>query len=212
MTDSSAGQRTSGLLSVFSAPIVYRTYQHAIGSPKVWRRVVEMLGVQDGEHLLDLGCGPGDLVDYLPDVAYTGIDLSESYIEYAKQHREVRGQFIAADATTMSPDELGTFDRVMMHGLLHHLDDDEVVPVVAAAARACAPHGRVMAVDGCYRDGQSRIAKFLLDRDRGQAVRDEDGYRSILEQSFDHVEIHILEGVLRIPYTVCVAVCEQPRR
>ena len=52
---------------------------------------------QEEQKILDIGCGPADILKYLPsDVAYCGIDLSEDYIRDArKQYPNMR--FVCAN-------------------------------------------------------------------------------------------------------------------
>ncbi len=45
------------------------------------------------------------------------------------------------------------------------------------ARAALRPGGRLVTADGCYLDGQSRIARLLLKMDRGRHVRTEAGVR-----------------------------------
>ena len=44
----------------------------------------QYLAVTAGERVLDLGCGPGDILSALPDCEYVGIDVEERYIEAAR--------------------------------------------------------------------------------------------------------------------------------
>jgi len=53
--------------------------------------------------VLDLGCGPGDLVshlaEYYPDKFYTGVDINELFINTAKEQTKAQNncEFICAD-------------------------------------------------------------------------------------------------------------------
>ena len=64
-------------------------------------------------------------------------------------------------------------------GVLHHLDDDTARQFMSVASAALKPGGRIYTVDPCYAPGQSPIARFLISRDRGQHVRDVEGYRAL---------------------------------
>ena len=60
-------QVTQGIRSVLSIPFVYRLFGQLIGGAS-WRRrfVNEYIRPQQGDRILDIGCGPGVLVPYLP--------------------------------------------------------------------------------------------------------------------------------------------------
>jgi hypothetical protein len=56
-------------------------------------------------------------------------------------------------------------------------------------------------------DDQSRAAKYLLSRDRGQFVRDEKGYTGLAKTRFDEVRVSIRHDLLHIPYTHIILEC-----
>ncbi|MFL5244656.1 MAG: class I SAM-dependent methyltransferase [Gemmataceae bacterium] len=72
--------------------------------------------------ILDLGCGPGSLVNHLrqvPGAQLTGVDLVPEMIR-AAQERYPDVNFLVDDAESLSfPDE--SFDLVLCSGMLHHL-------------------------------------------------------------------------------------------
>lgn len=58
----------------------------SLGAEKAITRVVhEVLQPKAGMKILDVGCGPANVLSYLPAVDYTGIDLNEKHIAYARQ-------------------------------------------------------------------------------------------------------------------------------
>ena len=67
----------------------------------------------------------------------------------------------------------------MMNGVLHHIADEELRETLANVRDALKSDGILFTLDGCYREGQSRIAKWLLDNDRGEFVRNRDGYDQV---------------------------------
>ncbi|WP_417746017.1 class I SAM-dependent methyltransferase [Rosistilla oblonga] len=82
-----------------------------------------------GKRILEVGCGAGYSVDYLPaDYAcYLGIDYSEMLIDLARSERQTdRATFATTNARDLKTDE--PFDIIFMIGVLHHMDQmDEVV-------------------------------------------------------------------------------------
>ena len=67
------------------------------GSINQWMRFSKLMevGVEDGDSVLDVGCGVGHMVDYLKDyhysVEYTGLDINDNAIKIAET-RHFRGQ------------------------------------------------------------------------------------------------------------------------
>ena len=93
-------------------PIVYNTYQWLVGAPCHARFISEIVQPRRGDRILDIGCGTGASVRYLPsDVEYVGIDLSAPYIEVAQVKYGKRGKFVCADASTFDGSTLDSFDR-----------------------------------------------------------------------------------------------------
>ena len=67
------------------------------GSINQWKRFSKLMeiGVEDGDTILDVGCGVGHMVDYLKvyhyAVEYTGLDINDNAIKIAET-RHFRGQ------------------------------------------------------------------------------------------------------------------------
>jgi len=205
-------QTTGGLRSILSSPLVYSLFRWMVSGEKQQGIYLgEYVRPNAGDRILDIGCGPGDILKYLPrDVRYEGFDLSEAYIERANRHFGGRGTFRCArvDAASLAGNE-GTYDIVLANGVVHHLDDGEAVDLFRLAKIALKKGGRLVTLDGCYVPGQSRIARFLLSRDRGQNVRDESSYLALARQVFQSVTPHVRHDLLRIPYTILILECMQ---
>lgn len=161
--------------------------------------------------ILDIGCGPASILSALPrEVQYVGFDPNPAYIAAARSAHRSRGRFFEGLATPAALAGLGTFDIVLAIGVLHHLDQQQATDFIELARRACAPNGRLITLDGCYRSGQPRTARLLLRLDRGRYVRTQDGYVSIAETAFGKVKANVREDLLRIPYTHLILECQSP--
>lgn len=156
--------------------------------------------------VLDIGCGPGVLLPYLPDVQYVGVDLHAPYIQWANRWHGHRGRFLCKSVD--SPDlELGSYDIVVGTGLLHHLDDETAVTMLRLARRCLRPGGRFVIIDGCRVPGQSLLARLLLFLDRGCHVRSVEHYRRLIDPIFDEVVCSVRHDMFRVPYSVVVFEC-----
>lgn len=190
---------------LLAAPIIYDSYQSLIGAPACHARFIsEMVCPGRGERILDLGCGVGASVRFLPrEISYVGMDLSKSYIETARAKFGDRGQFICADVNTIDSRKLGTFDRAFSFGVLHHLSDAVADRAVDLIKRVVRPGGMFVTIDPCYAPGQPFIAKLLIDQDRGEHVRDQAGFERLV-CGLGKVQSRIYHDLLRVPYTQIV--------
>ncbi len=192
-----------------AAAPVYSLFRRMVGTENCWRSYLgEYARPATGEKVLDLGCGPADVLEYLPPVQYTGIDISAQYIEAAKKRFGATGKFLCEDLSTFSLDgEQGSFDLVLATGVVHHLADEEAQKLFTFARFALRPHGRLVTFDGCYAPGQSRLAKWILSKDRGKFVRTVPNYARLAEAQFAKVQCDLREDLLRIPYTHLIMRC-----
>jgi len=167
-----------------------------------------MVRAYAGARVLDIGCGPANVLAHLVDVDYTGLDISAEYIEFAKRRYGSRGRFWCSDVALAGiRGEQGTFDIVLATGVVHHLDNTTAAKLFELARQALRPGGRMIALDGCYVAGQSRVARWLLNRDRGKFVREPSEYVRLASASFSKVETCIKHDLIRIPYTHLIMRC-----
>lgn len=205
-------QTTRGVRSVLSVPLVYETFQRVVGSHRVRNELVDTyVRPRAGLRVLDIGCGPGDLISYLPGVAYTGIDLSPAYIDSARRRFGDRGRYFVGRAEDLDPDELGEFDVVIAKSLLHHIDEDEALHLFSVASRTLAEGGRLVTLDAAYTPDMSPAARFVVSRDRGQSILTPEQYETLAGRAFADVRVAVHHDLLRIPYTHVFLSCGQAR-
>lgn len=195
------------LRNVLKSPAIYQAFQQGFGffNARV-HAVTKYLEIRPGMRVVDIGCGPGFIVKHLPEgVDYFGFDIDETYIAYAKEKFGRRGQFFCRFFDDSCAAEFGPADLVMMNGVVHHVSDDYARDTFKTIAATLKPDGLLFTLDGCYRPGQNGLAKYLLDNDRGEHVRDEAGYRRLLSQQFRKVGTDIFENLSWVPYTFIFA-------
>lgn len=202
-------QITSGIRAVLSQPMVYSAFQRFMGAHKDRELYVNgFLRPSAGMRVLDIGCGPADILTHLPDVEYYGFDISEQYIERARQRFAGRQARFACKY--MGPEDLAVlprFDRIIAIGLLHHLDDQTALAVMRMVSKRLAPGGRMVTLDPCLTEDQNPVSRWLVKSDRGQNVRSRVGYETIARGAFDCVRATVRHKTW-IPYTHCHVVCE----
>jgi SAM-dependent methyltransferase len=204
-------ERTSGIRSLLSVPAVYELLERGLGSQRVRDEYVrEHVRPVAGERVLDIGCGPGDILRSFPEVTYVGVDPSAAYIASATRRFSGRGSFSVAGVDDLDPEELGEFDLVIAKSVLHHIDDTQARRFFEVAARVLAPGGRAVTLDAGFADGQSALSRFVVGQDRGANVRTEDRYVELAREYFAEVKATVHHRLLRIPYTHVILDCADP--
>jgi SAM-dependent methyltransferase len=115
--------------------------------------VIDLLGPQRGERILDLGCGDGALTVVLTEhgADVVGVDASPEMVAAARA-RGLRAEVV--DATSLAFD--GEFDAVFSNAVLHWIAD---LPAVLAGVRAALrPGGRFVGECG----GSGNVAALGL--------------------------------------------------
>lgn len=189
-------------------PALYQAYQELGGffGARV-KAIRDYLPLKAGARVIDIGCGPGHIVRHLPrGIDYVGLDIDPRSIDYARRRFGDLGQFHVRFFDADAVQALGPVDVIMMNGVMHHIGDDDLAATLSHVKAALKPGGVLFTLDGAYAPGQSRVAKWLLDNDRGVHVRDAEGYRRLLADRFETVEMHVRDDYSRLPYTFAIGV------
>jgi SAM-dependent methyltransferase len=193
--------------SVLAVPHAYQLWSNVVGGPACTKTLVdEYLRPPVGVRILDIGCGPGTILSYLPESEYLGFDLSSRYIERARR-RYPQAQFVCERVSQFSLKERGSFDVVLALGVVHHLDDTEARQLFQVAYDALRPGAKLVTVDGVWTKDQSPIARWLLARDRGGHIRSEQEYLGLASKVFKEVRPSVRHDLLRIPYSHLILEC-----
>lgn len=162
-------------------PLVFRVQQHLCNDYSAVSGHFAPQLAGKGLRLLDIGCSTGASVSKLFDLdahSYTGVELVPEYAAIA-QRMNPKGRFLAMDARHLDlPD--ASFDRVFFLGVWHHMDDATVRASLAEAKRVLAPGGLLLVAEPMFTEGRW-LSTLLLNHDRGKFIRDEAGYKSLLD-------------------------------
>ncbi|HEV7271688.1 class I SAM-dependent methyltransferase [Pseudoxanthomonas sp.] len=203
-------QKTDGIHAILSLPAIYDFVQTALGASKSRRKLVrDHIRPEPGDVLLDIGCGTGELLPFLPaSIKYHGFDLSQSYIEAARRRYAGRGIFDCMDIAEYIPTPGSPpADIVLAIGVLHHLDDDLAIKLLRTARDQLRLGGRFVSLDGTLVRGQSRIARKLVLQDRGKNIRTPEAYASLARNVFGNVQPRVRTDMIYVPYTHCILEC-----
>lgn len=197
---------------VLSNSSVFRSFQARLRNDTTITRVRdEFLKIAPGNRVLDIGCGPAEILDHLPPgIDYHGYDVEPNYISTARARFGDRGSFEVRAVAPDAVDDIGSFDVVMSLAVLHHLTDQEADTLFASAAKVLRPGGRVVTLDCAYVKGQNPVARLLASLDRGRYVRSPDGYLALAKRHFEQVKVSILHDLIALPYTHCILEARVP--
>ena len=121
-----------------------RKYERVSAAQKQWgRKLIEELGLEGTERVLDLGCGDGTLTagiaDRLPDGEAIGIDASRGMIDAARCKQRENLHFILMDIDHLP--FVDEFDIVFSSATLHWVKDHQ--RLIRNVRRALRRHGRL---------------------------------------------------------------------
>jgi len=163
--------------------------------------VSEYIKPTNGCAVLDVGCGPVAILDFLPSVKYVGLDHNPKYIAAATKKFGAKGTFICAGVDQLNDHGLQTFDRIIILGVMHHLDDQQLTQLMRSLKDRLTRDGVLITFDVAYEDKQNLIAKFLAKNDRGKFVRTKDQYLEFISPTFSVEQADLHHDLLRVPYT-----------
>ncbi|MEU8895316.1 methyltransferase domain-containing protein [Nocardia sp. NPDC048505] len=114
------------------------------------RKLTALSGARPGDHVADIGCGPGDLVRRLAERvgsrgSATGVDPAAEMIRYARAHVP-DGRFELAAAQHLPlPD--AALDVVTCTFVMHHIPEAQRPAALAHMFRVLRPGGRLLLAD-----------------------------------------------------------------
>jgi SAM-dependent methyltransferase len=133
--------------------------------------IVDRLGLGFRAQVLDVGCGPGWLSEFLARCGYwvTGVDVSEDMIRIARERiaaiEEPIGEGIEALAEfhAMPVREMpwsDRFDAAILYDAMHHFDDE--METLRVIRRTLVPGGRIFIHEGVRPEPESEGERQLI--------------------------------------------------
>jgi SAM-dependent methyltransferase len=201
---------SSGVRTILSYAKIYDLFMRLINVDNARTYLSsKYIRAQNGDRVLDIGCGTAEIRDFLPAVQYFGFDPNSRYIETARKRLSDVPDctFFCSSIEQTKLNAYPKFDIVLAIGVLHHLDDESAIHLTKIAKSTLKENGRLILWDTCFIDGQPPIARYLAGMDRGQNVRDVESYLQILDTVFKNVNFAVRHDLLRFPYTLIITEC-----
>jgi ubiquinone/menaquinone biosynthesis C-methylase UbiE len=131
----------------------YDFFTRVAGVRALHERAVELVGIEPGQAVADVGCGTANLsfavLAAQPGARVTGLDPDGDALRRAARKARRRGVALTLvqGYADRIPAEDASLDHVVTSLALHHVDDDGRIAFARDALRALRPGGRVTVVD-----------------------------------------------------------------
>jgi SAM-dependent methyltransferase len=188
------------LKGLLAHPSIYIGLQKMVGADQLRYRCLDAADIQPGEVVVDVGCGPAYYFDRVPlPVTYHGFDTDATYIDWARRNWGDRGTFHVGIFDPAAAQQLPAPDAILLLGLLHHLSDQDSSDLLRLCAEIIAPGGRVVSVDTAFVPGQGRRSRWMSENDRGEHVREPEGFKALARKYFGTVHAEVVSTVSPMP-------------
>jgi ubiquinone/menaquinone biosynthesis C-methylase UbiE len=130
----------------------YDLFTAVLGAAKIHRALIARAQLADGQQVLEIGCGTGNLSlrakRSQPGIRLIGSDPDPRALALAERKaRKLDGVRFERAYAQRLPYSDATFDRVLSALMLHHLDQDSKVAAAAEVQRVLRPGGSLHLVD-----------------------------------------------------------------
>ena len=112
--------------------------------------------------VLDCGCGTSKYRELIDAKKYIGIDFNSSYIEEARS-KFPNDTFKVADLTNLQTIDYEKVDRIILLGIIHHLDNNESMVLLDKLYSLLTENGVIYTLDPLFvsiEKTSDRIAKI----------------------------------------------------
>jgi len=142
------------------------------------------------DHIIDIGGADGVLLNYLKDYnfkSYTCIEPDKTLIENGiKKNIRDNVFFLNKGIERIDIDEINKPNTIIvLVGVIHHINDEFVVNFLKKISNQS-----VLTIDGFFYKGMHPISYCMKKLDRGDYIRNLDGYKKILKDFFYEKKIN----------------------
>lgn len=141
---------------------------------RAFGKLVAVTGAQDGDRVLDVGCGTGYLARRFgravaPRGSVVGVDASKAMLDYAASLEPMSNVSFTVGVAEALEFEDESFDVVTSSLMLHHLPEELRGRAVSEMARVLRPGGRLLIAD--FRPPQSAMMRQIVGHVFGEAMQ-----------------------------------------
>ncbi len=185
----------------------FNLYQRLIGCRKYLKNYANnFVLAQSRQSILEIGCATGNIIEFFPkNIDYTGIDYSQSYINFAK-NKYPEYTFIcqnAAEEFILNK----KFDVVICEAVLASISDSGSKKLLYNIKNHIHKNSRIIISDMNYSVSNTKLQNFFLRHERGNNLRNKDDYIKLISEFFKIDKITVLNDVYRIPYSKIIFEC-----
>jgi len=119
---------------------------------KTFNRIIEAISPQPNQKVLDVGCGPGNIIlklkQYEPSLDVTGLDIDPKILSVAKKKLKkynIEAQLVEASATDFAIEE--DFDIIVSTLMFHHIDRTQKQKMLSEVMNHLRENGRFFLYD-----------------------------------------------------------------
>ena len=202
-------QRINQIYNFINSPLVYRIIQYIMSGTSFRNSIIKKNIKKNNLKILDIGCGPAQILEQIPRCDYYGYDIDQRSIQYAKKkYRKKNYHFYCKKFNKAEIKKLPKFDFVIFFGILHHLSNKEADKMLTLCKRIMKKNSKLLTEDPILVEKQNIIAKFLIEKDRGINVRQKKEYINLLKKHFKKIKNKVTHQFF-IPYTWFTTICSK---
>ena len=117
-------QRSSTLYNLINNPYIYKSIQKIMSGTSLRKKIIKANIKKKNLNVLDIGCGPAEIIEHIPNCNYYGYDIDKRSIAYAKKKYTSKNyHFFCKKFENKEIKKLPKFDFVILFVILHHLNN-----------------------------------------------------------------------------------------
>ena len=202
-------QRKNLIYSFINNPLIYKFIQSVMSGTSLRTSIIKKNITKNNLKILDIGCGPAQILEHIPECDYYGYDIDSRSIQSAKKkYHKKNHRFFCRKFNKAELKKLPKFDFVIFFGILHHLSNKEADRMLSLCKKIMKKNSKLLTEDPIFVEKQNMIAKFLIEKDRGINVRKKQQYINLLKKHFKKIKNKVTHQFF-IPYTWFTTICSK---
>ena len=202
-------QRKNQIYNFINNPLIYKIIQGVMSGTSFRNSIIKKNITKNNLKILDIGCGPAQILEHIPQCDYYGYDIDRRSIQYAKKkYYQKNYHFYCKKFNKTELKKLPKFDFIIFFGILHHLSNKEVHEMLKLCKKIMKKNSKLLTEDPIFLKNQNVIAKFLIKKDRGLNVRKKQQYINLLKKHFKKIKNKVTHQYF-IPYTWFTTICSK---